>query len=161
MPKMPPLSSPKSLCAACAAIASGACLIALGSPACGPACNTADSENPPERYEGGTVTGGQDRYYASSDWASGLLPFPGGKRYEIAHHLGFVPAEIAVYVSLGANAMPSTPCSGNTCVIQSVTADTITVKNDTCSEFWVRVVAAGVTPTWADAGISQDSGAAD
>jgi hypothetical protein len=158
---MLPRSSTESLCAACAAIAMGAGLVVFGSPACGPACNTTDAANPAERYEGGAVTGGQNPYYVSSDWAAGLLHFPGGKRYELVHHLGFKPAEVSVYVSFGENDEPVTPCSGNTCVIQAVKDDVIIVKNDTCSEFWVRVVASGGSPTSGDAGVAADAGATD
>ena len=138
----------------------GACLVALGSPACNAACDTTDADNPPQRYEGGAVAGNANPYYASSDWTSGLLPFPGGKRYEIVHHLGFAPAEVSVYVSFAEKNEPITQCSGNTCVIQAVTEDAITVKNDTCSDFWVRVVASGVSP-WSDAGAGPDSAGTD
>lgn len=160
MPKMLPRSSPESLCAACAAIAMGAGLFAFGSSACGAACDTTDAANPPERYEGGTVTGGADPHYVSSDWDAGLLHFPGGKRYVLVHHLGFIPAEISIYVSFGESKEPVTECSGNTCVIQAVKSDTITIKNDTCSEFWVRVVA-GVAITSSDAGVAADSATTD
>jgi hypothetical protein len=161
MQKMLPRSSIESLGAACAAIAMGACLVAFGSPACSPACNTTDAANPAERYDGGAVTGGQNRYYVSSDWNAGLLHFPGGKRYELVHHLGFTPAEVSVYVSFAGNNEPLTLCAGNTCVIQAVKDDAIIIKNDTCSEFWVRVVASGVSPTSGDAGATADSGATD
>jgi hypothetical protein len=161
MPKMPPRSSAESLRAACAAIAVGACLVAAGSPACGPTCDTTDTANPAQRYDGGAVTGGANPYYSSSEWKRGLLHFPGGKRYELVHRLGFVPAEVAVYVSFGDTDAPATLCSGNTCVIEAVDDKAIVIKNDTCSEFWVRVVASGVSPTWGDAGASPDSGATD
>jgi hypothetical protein len=160
MPKMLPRSSTESLCAACTAIALGACLVGLGSPACSPTCDTTDADNPAQRFEGGAVSGGANPYYVSSDWQTGLLPFPGGKRYQLVHHLGFTPAEVSVYVSFAEQNEPITPCSGNTCVIQAVNDDSITVKNDTCSEFWVRVVASGVSP-WGDAGAGPDSAGTD
>jgi hypothetical protein len=161
MQKMLPRSSTESLGAACAVVVVGAFAVAIGSPACSPACDTTDAANPAQRYEGGAVTGNANPYYASSDWSAGLLPFPGGKRYELAHHLGFVPSEFTVYVSFADKDDPVTPCSGNTCVIQAVTNDAITIKNDTCSDFWVRVVASGVSPTWGDAGTGPDSAATD
>jgi hypothetical protein len=160
MPKMLPRSCNDSLFAACAALAAGACVLVSATPACGPTCDTTDTGNPAERYEGGTVSGTASRFYVSSDWTAGLLHFPGGKRYELAHHLGFTPAEIAIYVSFAERDTPVTPCSGNTCVIQIVNADAITIKNDTCSEFWVRVVASGVAPP-GDAGVGPDSSATD
>jgi hypothetical protein len=160
MQKMLPRSSTESLWATGVAIAMGAGLVVFGSPACNPACNTTDTANPVERYEGGTVTGGSDPHYVSSDWDTGLLHFPGGKRYELVHHLGFTPAEVSIYVSFAEENEPVTECSGNTCVIQAVKDDTITIKNDTCSEFWVRVVA-GVRLDSGDAGATADAGATD
>jgi hypothetical protein len=161
MRKMPSRSSAESICAACTAIDVGACVFALGSPACGPACDTTDKGNPEQTFDGGTVTGGINPYYVSSGWAAGLLPFPGGKRYRLMHHLGFAPAEVSIYVSFAERDTPVTPCSGNTCVIQEVSDDSIVIKNDTCSEFWVRVVASGGAPSSNDAGTAMDSGATD
>jgi len=157
MRKMPPRFSAESLCAACAAVAIGACVIVIGSPACGPTCDTTNQNNPEEPYEGGTVIGGADPYYVSSDWQKGLLHFPGGKRYRLVHHLGFVPLEVSVYVSFADRDQPLTECAGNTCVIEAVRDDAIIVKNDTCSEFWIRVVASGGFPGPSDAG--SDAGA--
>jgi len=139
----------------------GAGVIAIGSPACGPACDTTDAANPPQRFEGGTVTGTETLYYTTSDWRTGLLPFPGGKRYELVHHLGFAPTHVSVYVSFAEQNEPLTPCSGNTCVLQAVRDDAIIVKNDTCSEFWIRVVASGPSPNSGDAGVGSDSAATD
>ena len=136
-------------------------MVAMGSPACGPACDTTDNGNPEQTFTGGAVTGGEDPYYVSSDWMSGLLPFPGGKRYRLVHHLGFMPVNVSIYVSFAERDTPVTPCAGNTCVIQEVSDDSIVIKNDTCSEFWVRVVASGGSPASGDAGASPDSAASD
>src|SRR5882757_1773309 len=70
---------------------------------CGGACDTADDANPAERYTGGHATA---IGYESSSWNAGLLPFPGGKQYQLEHHLGFTPAAIDVYIGFGADDSP-------------------------------------------------------
>jgi hypothetical protein len=107
---------------------------------CGAACDTSDDANPPDRYTGGTVTGD---VYESSSWKAGLLPFPGGKQYQLVHHLGFTPAQVEIFFSFSPDGDRVSPCAGNSCVIRCVNDELIWVENDTCAEFWIRVVTAG------------------
>jgi hypothetical protein len=120
--------------------------------ACGPGCSsancdTSDDGNPPTPYVGGTVA---DGVYESSGWHGPLLWLPGGKRYDVVHGLGFEPREVLLYLSFSstgsgqaATGDTMTLASGNAGVLQMVNDRVIRVKNDTCAEFWLRVVASG------------------
>jgi len=107
---------------------------------CGGACDTADDANPAERYTGGQVTAS---VYESSSWKAGLLPFPGGKQYQLEHHLGFTPASVDVYIGFGPDGERVSRCAGNSCIVRCVDDQLIWIKNDTCADFWVRVATAG------------------
>jgi hypothetical protein len=118
-------------------------LAALGASAClgcGAACDTGDEANPPDRYTGGTVTGDA---FESSSWKAGFLPFPGGKQYQLVHHLGFTPAQVEIFLAFGSDGDRVAPCAGNSCIIRCVDDEMIWIENDTCAEFWVRVASAG------------------
>lgn len=104
-------------------------------------CDTSNDGNPPDRYTGGKVV---DAHFMSSSWTGPLLPFPGGKRYDIEHGLGCVPYEIECWLSFSAEGTANSsiaPAAGNLCVIQEVTDTTIQIKNDTCSDMHVLVTA--------------------
>jgi hypothetical protein len=135
-----PSPSPAWALFAAAALAS----LAGCSPA---ACDTSDGANPADRYTGGTVSNG---VYQSSSWHAGLLPFPGGKRYDLVHGLGFEPMQVQVWLSFSANGTgadaetdTAAPSAGNSGEIQLVNDEVIRIKNDSCADFWVRVTASG------------------
>jgi hypothetical protein len=134
---------------------------------CGAACDTSDDGNVPERYTGGTSTAG---VYESSPWKSGLLPFPGGKQYQLEHHLGFTPSIVQIFLAFSPEREELAPCSGNSCLVRCVDDEMIWIKNDTCAEFWVRVSTAGrsnesryrlCTDTTFDASAASDAGTAN
>jgi hypothetical protein len=102
-------------------------------------------------YRGGTADAGT---YESSSWPGPWLHFPGGRTYLLVHHLGQTPASVSVYLSFkespGPGNNPDEPgnasqAAGNETVIERVDANNIQVKNDTCSEFFLRVVATTAT----------------
>jgi hypothetical protein len=134
MRKTPPSSSVKPL------VLLVALAVASVGTGCGAACDTSDENNAPERYTGGAVAYGG---YESSPWRSGLLPFPGGKQYQLDHHLGFTPSWVGIDLAFGPDGERVAPCSGNSCLIRCVDDQIIWIKNDTCADFWVRVVSAG------------------
>ena len=107
---------------------------------CGAACSTSNDDNPPTRYVGGTATGD---LYESSPLTSGWLPFPGGKQYQLDHHLGFTPAVVAVDIAFDANGTSPAHCAGNSCLTPCRDDEMVWIQNDTCADFWVRVVALG------------------
>lgn len=123
-------------------------LFAIGGCIDAAACDTSDDGNPPIAYEGGTTT--EDGLYYSSPWNGGWLHFPGGKRYDLVHNLGFQPQEVGIFLSFSENGVgndgqgsSAAPSAGNSSPVQLVNDEIVRIKNDTCSEFWVRVTASG------------------
>ena len=72
-----------------------------------------------------------------------FLSFPGGQQYQLEHHLGYTPANVKIEFAFGPTAQEVSPCSGNACVIHCTDSKIIWVRNDTCSQFWIRVTATG------------------
>lgn len=118
------------------------------------ACDTSDDGNPPQLYEGGNVYNAVNgSIYESSSAHGPLLHFPGGKRYDLVHHLGFEPLVVLMYWSFfqtgiavdaqNDDAGTLTLASGNSALSQLANAHSIRVKNDSCVEFYLRVVAFG------------------
>jgi len=109
-------------------------------------------------YDGGSAEAGT---YESSSWQGPWLHFPGGRRFVLAHHLGQTPASVSVYLSFKEYPGPgsnfddepgnSSQAAGNETVIEQVDAQHIQVRNDTCSDFYLRVVARDA-PAAGDAG---------
>lgn len=134
----------------------GCSCVLIASAGCsqfGPSCDTSDNSNPPTVYTQGTVSDGT---YMSSPWTGRLLMFQGGKRYNLHHKLGCAPRSIQMYESfneLGLSAGTVAPCAGNMCLLQRVDQTGILVKNDTCSDFFLLVVAS--TP---DCSLNLDAG---
>ena len=103
------------------------------------ACDTSPEGNPPQRFTGGVTVDGV--YQSTPSWHDGFLDYPGGKRYEFVHNLGATPPNVDVFLAFDTAASGgSTKCAGNTCIV-AANDTTISVRNDTCSEFWIRVVA--------------------
>ena len=121
-----------------------AALALTGSAGCGASCDISDEGNPPEIFAGGAVSDRGD--YASSSSQGPLLWFPGGKQYQLVHHLGFTPLKPEVYFGFAQNENRVAPCAGNSCEIRCWDDQIIWVKNDTCTDFWIVVVANGKSP---------------
>src|SRR5262245_6344321 len=71
-------------------------MVTCAGQGCSPACDAGDDANTPTLYEGGTAVNG---YYFSTSAHEDLLYFPGGKRYDLVHHLGFEPIQVQLYWS--------------------------------------------------------------
>ena len=135
---------------------------ALAGTGCSSTCNTSD-DVVPEDYHGGTVANG---FYSSSSAHEKLLPFRGGKRYDLYHGLGFEPILVQLYWSftetgIGTDAQTKDVSSlalaaGNSALIQLKNEAFIRVKNDSCAEFWLLAVASG-DPRPADAAQPEDA----
>jgi hypothetical protein len=135
-----------------------------GGFACSPSCETSDEENAPVVYEGGMAVNG---FYASSSSHGDLLEFPGGKRYDLYHHLGFEPIQVQLYWSLkeagiGWDVQTDdksnlSPAAGNSALIQLKNDHYIRVKNDSCVEYWLLVVASGDPRVGQDGGDATDA----
>jgi hypothetical protein len=157
-----------------AAWVAAAAVAVLGLTGCsGLTCDISDDGNPAEQYEGGNTyaAGTVDGFYESSPWHSGWLHFPGGQRYDLVHHLGFEPQNVNVMLSFSENGVgedaeadTAAQAAGNSGELQLVNDQIIRIKNDTCTEFWVRVTANGNPtkgPTATDAGDDADASDGD
>jgi len=111
------------------------------SGACSAPCST--SEDDPVRYSKGSVSS-DGTTYVTSAWEGPYLHFPGGRRYQLEHQLGKTPALVQTYLAFSENPLPSGNASesaGNQAVIERVDDEIVQVRNDTCAEFYLRVVA--------------------
>lgn len=118
--------------------------------ACSPPCETSESD--PVRVTGGTADP-SGTVYQSSAWEGPYLHFPGGRRYQLEHHLGRTPTIVTTYLSFDENPIPGSnvaESAGNQAVIEAVDDEIIQIRNDTCAEFWLRVTAIAAPPS--DAG---------
>lgn len=136
-------------------LAIAAALVCCFGIGCGNTCETADSDEY-VRYNGGNAIGGGTQYESSS-WDGEWLYFPPGRRFVLVHNLGFVPTTVHTYLSFSARqddpdaGINRTEGSGNQVIIETVDQEIVQVRNDTCAEFYLRVVASNGASA-ADAG---------
>jgi hypothetical protein len=128
----------------------GAASVGLGCSTCKPTGGTA------EGFEGGQVLG--EDFYETSAPGERMLDFPSGKIYDIAHQLGRTPALVEVYVSFKEQLVPGDDpydpyapnnvslAAGNQAVIEAWDDEIIRVRNDTCADYYLRVVAVSAGP---------------
>lgn len=116
---------------------------------CGNDCETDDPEDP-VTFDGGNHIG--TTTYETSSWEGPFLHFPPGRRLIVRHGLG-APPEVKSYLSFSEKGLNDAnnvaESAGNQLVIEVVNADVVQVRNDSCAEFYVRLVAT-ITP---DAGV--------
>lgn len=138
------------------------------SPWCG-ACSGdicgRNSDDAPTEFSDG-LTSNSATLYMTSEADAPYLDFPSGMRYRLFHELMNTPSLIVPYVSFSATPLSDgsgfTISPGNQTVVNAVTDDYIEVENDTCTDFFLRVVATtdDFTPA-AVASPSGDAGTAD
>ncbi|WP_437937971.1 hypothetical protein [Sorangium sp. So ce341] len=126
--------------AACAVGAAAA--LAAG---CAPSrCDRSASANPPVEFTEATPAGG---IYETSAPDGELLYFPGGMRYALKHGLGARPRWHQVYLSFESDGTRRggtlAHAAGNQAEVTCVDDQHLIVMNDSCSEYWLRVVAGG------------------
>jgi hypothetical protein len=121
----------------------------MGLLGCGATCDRREDSGP-RRYEGGTTA---NDVYQSSPWNGPYLDFPAGRSYLLMHGLGGTPITVVSYLSFDAHPIPAdgeerqdrnsntAPCAGNQCILEGVTSEHIEIRNDTCSDGYLRVVA--------------------
>ena len=120
------------------------------------ACGTQCDRNPDEPAvlytEGNTVNAGTpSASYETSPWNGPYLPFPPGRTYRFPHGLGGVPRHLDAYVSFNPSPVSTTDggrahggsawCAGNQCTVERATDTIFEVRNDTCSDVYLRMVA--------------------
>jgi hypothetical protein len=123
--------------------------------ACNPACT-----GPEREFTGGDIKRGTEMLvYETAPPEGPFLPFEGAADYHIRHRLGVTPTLFEIDLSF--NDHPEDPTNGgfsgwagNQGIILSVDACEIRIRNDTCSDFFVRVVLTAVPGLDPDAGTS-------
>lgn len=79
-----------------------------------------------------------------------MLHFPSGRTYDLEHHLGVCPSAILPYISFVPRPITGEAPSrvdnialaaGNEALIEWCDDEIIRLRNDTCAEFFLRVVA--------------------
>jgi len=89
-------------------------------------------------YADGTAVDGE---YQSSPVEGPWLHFPGGRRYQLVHHLGATPSRYEAYLGFEEWPADSTTGSGNGARFHEINDEYLVVENDTCASFYLRVVA--------------------
>lgn len=116
----------------------------------GLACSSCDpSGRPPLRYTGGHSSP-ERGFYETNTLEEDMLHFPPGRVYELEHGLGTSSLLFLPYISFtkqivkvsGPTGAPSNIAlaSGNEVVIEGWDEQIVRVRNDTCAEFYLRVV---------------------
>jgi len=143
----------------------GTVVLGSASTGCGEQCDR-NPNVPPVEYKDGKASNG---VYESSPFSGPYLDFPSGRTYRFYHYLGGIPRRIDPWVSFDVDPVPSsneakpgggtTPIVGNQFTVERVTATTFDVRNDTCSDIKLRVVASDPEPAArADAGTPEPDG---
>jgi hypothetical protein len=117
------------------------------------ACGTCDTRGQqPIEYRGGNADLASDvPWYETSSAGGEYLHFPAGRRFDLIHGLGRAPEKFTSYVSFERvpgsvddsgkeNTGNFAESSGNMVVYECLDEERVRVRNDTCAEFYLRVV---------------------
>lgn len=93
--------------------------------------------------------------YETNGWDEEFVHFPAGRRVALRHGLATVPVEIRSYLAFKACPFPAdenepgfvAESAGNQVLIERVDDEVVRVRNDTCEEFWLRLVASTADAT--------------
>jgi hypothetical protein len=123
-------------------------LLALLFP-CLVACTSScprETDDSARRYTGGTTS--PDRtFYETNAWDGSFVDFPAGRRLALVHGLRETPIDLTSYLAFKARALPKggkgfvSESAGNQVLIEGVDEEVIRVRNDTCEDFFLRLVA--------------------
>jgi hypothetical protein len=110
-------------------------------------CDVAQESNPPSDFTGGNLVDSADgfRFYETSAPDGQHLNYSAGSQYRIYHGLNGRPLLVQPWVSFSSNGTAGgneAPPAGNMAEILEVTDKYILIRNDSCGDYWLRVVAA-------------------
>lgn len=98
----------------------------------------------PQRYSGGATNAARS-FYQTSNVDGPFLYFPPGRSYRLEHGLSEVPVDFDVDLSFDEYPLTGgggfAESAGNQVIFEAVTDTYIEVRNDTCAEFFIRVIA--------------------
>lgn len=88
--------------------------------------------------------------YATSSPGGVWLHFPPGRRFRFAHGLGTDRLAVHAWLAVSERPLPESAseeevgnyaeAAGNTVVVERTDAEVVQVRNDTCAEYYLRVV---------------------
>lgn len=116
--------------------------------ACSP-CRVGGQES--VTFEGG-ITNESRTVYQTGEVDAEMLHFPQGRIYDLVHGLGTTPVSVDLFLSFRSRLTETgdtedktepnnvAPSAGNQAVIEAWNDEVITVRNDTCAEFYLRAV---------------------
>jgi len=115
--------------------------VADGLIGCDTGCDKEDGAA--QRYAGGE-TSPTCTSYQTGGFNDPYLAIPPGRRWDIEHGLRQEPRLIQSYLAFSerplANDQNTAESAGNQLVIEEVTDEFVRVRNDTCEDFWLRLV---------------------
>ena len=109
-------------------------------------CDMKPEDNLPTPYKDGAMVNG---IYMSSPWTGKLIYFTGGMQVALEHKLGVMPAAWQAYLGFDVNGVkdgPLAPAAGNQVELVGINDQYLTVKNGTCSDFWLLITAEASAP---------------
>jgi hypothetical protein len=127
-----------------------------------------ETEKVPTPYDGGN-TNSASTVYETNAWDEPFVDFPAGRRVALRHRLGEIPVVIRSYLAFDDNPFPDdetkpgfvAESAGNQVLIERVDDEFIRVRNDTCEQFFLRLVATSDPELGAAAGGAAGASAAD
>ena len=124
------------------AILALSCLATLS--ACGATCDR-NPDRTPERYSDG-ITNASRTFYMTSEADGEFLKFSSGTSYRLIHGLSDKPQLWQTYLAFSAHPLEENGSglsegAGNQAVVEGVTDEYLEIRNDTCSDFYLRVTA--------------------
>lgn len=87
--------------------------------------------------------------YQTGAWNEPFLHFPAGRRLALVHNLNGTPRVIRTYLAFSECPYPVdatkpgvvAESAGNQVILEGIQSDTIRVRNDTCADLYLRLVA--------------------
>jgi hypothetical protein len=120
-------------------------LVLISNPGCNTSCDDTESGDP-EVIRSGTTNATRSAY-ESGPWSGKYLRFRPDKHYTFIHGLSGTPAVVQAWVGfhetpLGDNDHGNISLApGNMAIFTAITPEYVTVRNDTCETFYLRVAA--------------------
>jgi hypothetical protein len=148
-----------------AAIGLAAATLALAGAStvsCGTQCDRNPNE-PPSVYKSGIKDRAAGTYF-SAEVHGPYLDFPPGRTYRFMHGLGGVPQGYQAWLAFSEHPGPGgfVEDAGNQVTFEAETTDYVDVRNDTCSEIWIRVgLSSPILSSVGDAAVPRSGSASD
>jgi hypothetical protein len=129
-----------------APLLAAALAFSLGNPACTTSCSDEETGGPEEIRSG--TTDATRSVYESTSFSGKYLKFRPNKRYKFFHGLRGTPALVQAWVGFHEVPLNSdmetgniSEAAGNEAILEAVTSEYVTIRNDTCETFYLRLVA--------------------